>query len=43
MKTGLFGYCTRKISVWRCDGDMPTLVGTMGPREGAGVTTGTGS
>ena len=42
MKTGLYKYCTRKLSVWRCDRSMPTLVGTMRPREGAGVTTGSG-
>ena len=45
-KTGLFQYCTRKMSVWRCDSSTPTLVGTMGQRDGAGVTSvtnGTGS
>ena len=41
-KTGLYKYCTRKLSVWRCDESMPTYVGTMRPREGAGVTTGSG-
>lgn len=42
MKTGLYKYCTRKLSVWRCDVSTPTLVGTMRPREGAGVSTGAG-
>ena len=41
-KTGLFQYCTRRMSVWRCDSSTPTYVGTMGQKEGAGVTTGTG-
>ena len=35
-KTGLYKYCSRKLSVWRCVGDMATLVPTMGPRDGAG-------
>ena len=42
-KTGLFQYCTRKMSVWRCDVNTPTLVGTMGPGESAGAVCQTGS
>ena len=42
-KTGLFKYCTRKMSVWRCDVNTPTLVGTMGPGESAGADCQTGS
>ena len=42
-KTGLFKYCTRKMSVCRCDVNTPTLVGTMGPGESAGADCQTGS
>ena len=40
MKTGLFNYKKRKVSVVRCVRHMATLVGTMGMPEGAGVCTG---
>ena len=33
-KTGLYGYRLRKVSVLRCNGNMGTLVCTMGPRDG---------
>ena len=41
-KTGLYRYCSRKMSVWRCDGNMGILLGTMEPRDGAGGTGATG-
>ena len=40
-KTGLYAYRSRKMSVLSCTSGMPTLVGTMGPRDGAGGNTGT--
>ena len=41
-RTGLFSYCSRKMSVWRCDENMGTLPRTMGPRDGAGEAWATG-
>ena len=35
-KTGLFGYSSRRMSVWRCNVTMGTSLRTMGPRDGAG-------
>ena len=42
-RTGLYQYCSRKMSVWRCDVTMGTLVSTMRPRDGAGGKTVSGS
>ena len=33
-KTGLYGYRNRKVSVWRCNRNMGTLVCTMGSGDG---------
>ena len=41
-RTGLFSYCSRKMSVWRCDENMGTLPRTMEPRDGAGEAWATG-
>ena len=35
-KTGLYKYCDRRLSVWRCDVNMENLLGTMEPTDGAG-------
>ena len=35
-KTGLYSYCSRRMSVWRCNVNMGILPGTMEPRDGAG-------
>ena len=35
MKTGIFGYRRKNVSVLRCDRTTGILVGTMGPRDGA--------
>ena len=35
-KTGLYKYCNRKLSVWRCNVNMENLLGTMEPTDGAG-------
>ena len=42
-RTGLYQYCSRKMSVWRCDVTMGTLVSTMRPGDSAGGKTGSGS
>ena len=39
-KTGLFGWKSRKLSVWRCDVPMGTLLRTMDSIDGAGEKTG---
>ena len=41
-KTGLFSYCSRRMSVWRCDENMGTLPRTMEPRDGAEEAWATG-
>ena len=40
VKTGIYGYRRKKMSVLRCSSTMGTLVGTMGPRDGAGNSEG---
>ena len=37
LKTGLYGYRRRKVSVLRCLGHMATLVVTMGERDSTGL------
>ena len=41
VKTGMFGYRRKKLSVLRCDGTMGTLVRTMGTRDGVSSNNGT--
>ena len=41
-KTGLYSYCSRRMSVWRCDVNMGILPETMEPRDGAGDAGATG-
>ena len=41
VKTGIFGYRRKKLSVLRCNGTMGTLVRTMGTRDGVGSNDGT--